>query len=197
MRRWVGRRVRCRPPCRYYVRKVPPGWVYATCSGAKFAGRGVYGEPDYEPSALCIRPLCARDRIILRLGNEITAGRERAVRLLEKTAGDTKARYANILQDYGDFSERPKTAIPEGSHRLPHRTALDAEERNASPRFTRAIIFPQRPPTSPTAAQPHIKQKLFGECAPLRNKGRLKWKCAAGENPTLGANWQGPWAKEN
>ena len=60
--------------------KSHPVGLYAACSRAQSAGRGSYGEPGYEPSALYLQPLCSRGRIQIRVDNQVTAGREHGAR---------------------------------------------------------------------------------------------------------------------
>ena len=91
--------------------KSHPGGLYTACSRAKSAGRGAYGEPGFEPSALYLQPLCSRERILIQVDNQITAGRERGALRIEKLAADTRARYPNLLQEYGDLVEWAKTPI--------------------------------------------------------------------------------------
>ena len=95
------------------------GGLYTACSRAKSAGRGAYGDPGYEPSALYLQPMCSRERILIRADNQITAGRAKGARRIEKLASDTKSRNPNLLQEYGDLVEWAKTPInPESSAAL-------------------------------------------------------------------------------
>ena len=91
--------------------KIAPGGLYTACPRAKSAGFGAYGEPGFEPSALYLQPLCSRERILIQVDNQITAGRERGALRIEKLAADTRARYPNLLQEYGDLVEWAKTPI--------------------------------------------------------------------------------------
>ena len=91
--------------------KSHPGGLYAACSRAKSAWRGAYGELGYGPPALYLQPLFSRERILIRVDNQITAGRERGDRRIEELAADTKARNPHLLQEYGDLVEWAETPI--------------------------------------------------------------------------------------
>ena len=85
--------------------KSHPVGIYEAFSRAKSAGRCAFGEPGSGPPVPYLPPLCIRERILIRVDNQITAGRDRAVRRPEKLASDTKARRPNMLQEYGDLAE--------------------------------------------------------------------------------------------
>ena len=55
--------------------------------------------------------MCSRERILIRVDNKITAGREQGARRIENLADATKSRNPNILQGYGDLVEWGKTPI--------------------------------------------------------------------------------------
>ena len=55
--------------------KSHPGGLYAAFPQAKSAGRGSYGEPGCEPSALYLHPRCSSERILIRVARHITDGR--------------------------------------------------------------------------------------------------------------------------
>lgn len=107
------------------IEKSHPGGLYDASPRENPAGRGAFGEPWYVPSALYLQPICSRERILIRVDNPITAGRDRAVRRPGKLSADTTARRHNLLQEYGDLVERAKKDI----HRvnlIPLRPALAA-----------------------------------------------------------------------
>ena len=58
-----------------------------------------------------MQPLCSRDRILIRVDNQITAGRAKGARRIEKLAAATRSKYQHILQEYGDLVEWAKTPI--------------------------------------------------------------------------------------
>ena len=87
------------------------GGIHTACSRAQSAGRGSYGEPLYAPSALYLHPLCSRDRILIRVANQITDGRERGTRRIEELAAATRDRRPNLLQEYGQLADRAKISI--------------------------------------------------------------------------------------
>ena len=79
-------------PAKPSFEKSHPGGLYAACSSAKSAGRGVYGEHGFAPSALYLQALCSLEPVLLRVYNAITAGRDRAVRRVGELAAATQAR---------------------------------------------------------------------------------------------------------
>ena len=87
------------------------GGLYTACSRAESAGRGSYGETGFESSALYLQPLCSRERILIRVDNQITDGWGRGARRIEERAAATRARRPNILQEYGDLSEWVEISI--------------------------------------------------------------------------------------
>ena len=56
--------------------KSHPGGLYAAASRAMSAGRGVFGEHGFGPSALYLHALCSRERVLHRADNAIAASRE-------------------------------------------------------------------------------------------------------------------------
>ena len=88
--------------------KSHPGGLLTSFSRAQSAGRGAFGEPGCDPSALYLQSLCSRERIIIRVDNQVTAGRDRAVRRLGNLAADMRARRPNLLREYGDIAEWAK-----------------------------------------------------------------------------------------
>ena len=85
--------------------------IYDACSRAKSAGRGSYGEPGYEASALYLQPICSSERILIRVDNQMTDGRGRGARRIEDLAAATRARRPNLLQEYGDIAEWAEISI--------------------------------------------------------------------------------------
>ena len=73
------------------------------------AGRGSYGEPRFQPSALYPHSLCVRERILIRVYNQIT-DRHGALRVVEIAAA-TRAGRPNLLQEYGDLTEWAEISI--------------------------------------------------------------------------------------
>ena len=100
-------------PAKPSFEKSHPGGLYTAISRAKTAGRGVYGDEGFAPSALYLEALCSRERILIRVDNAITAGRDRAARRLEKLAAETKARRPDLIARFPDLVEWAQTPLPQ------------------------------------------------------------------------------------
>ena len=75
------------------------------------AGRGFFGDPGFEPSAIYLQALCSRERALLRVDNAITAGRERAARRIANLAASTKGRNPDLESRIPDLVEWAKTPL--------------------------------------------------------------------------------------
>ena len=73
------------------------GGLYAECSRAKSAGQCEYGEDGFRPSAMYLQPICSRERVILRVENVQTEGRESTARRIEDMAAEARNRYLKPL----------------------------------------------------------------------------------------------------
>ena len=98
-------------PAKPSFEKSHPGGLYTAFSRAKSAGRGVYGSPGFEPSAIYVQALCSRERILLRVDNEITAGRDRATMRMAKIAKDTKARNPGLISRFDELVQWAATPL--------------------------------------------------------------------------------------
>ena len=98
-------------PAKPSFEKSHPGGLYTAFSRAKSAGSGVYGSPGFEPSAIYVQALCSRERILLRVDNEITAGRDRATKRLAKIAEDTKARNPGLASRFDELVQWAATPL--------------------------------------------------------------------------------------
>ena len=101
-------------PAKPSVEKSHPCGLYAAFSSAKSAGRGVYGAEGFAPSALYLQAIFSRGRVLLRVDNAITAGRDRAVRRIAKLAAATKARWPDLIGRFPALVERAMTPLPPG-----------------------------------------------------------------------------------
>ena len=81
------------------------GGLYTACSRAKSAGQGEYGEDGFKPSAMYLQPLCSRERILLRVENAQTEGRESMARRISDMAAETRDRYPDAASRFPELVE--------------------------------------------------------------------------------------------
>ena len=99
-------------PAKPSFEKSHPGGLYTAFPRAKTAGRGVYGDHGFAPSALYLQAIFSRERVLLRVDNAITAGRDRAVRRIAKLAAATKVRRPGLTARFPELVERAQTPLP-------------------------------------------------------------------------------------
>ena len=92
--------------------KSHPGGLYDASSRDKSAGRGVYGEPGFEPPAIYLKAVCRCDRVLPRGENDITAGRDRAVRRVAKQAAGAKPRRPDLVERLPELVEWAIMPLP-------------------------------------------------------------------------------------
>ena len=106
-------------PAKPSFEKSHRGGPYTAFSRAKSAGRGVYGSPGFEPSAIYVQALCSRYRLLLCVDNEIKAGRDRATKRTAKIADDTKAWNPDLLSRPHELIQWAQTPLaPEAAASL-------------------------------------------------------------------------------
>ena len=71
------------------------------------------------PSAIYVQALCRRDRLLLRVDNEITAGRVRATKRTAKISEGTKTRRPDMLSRFTELIQWAQTPLaPEAAESL-------------------------------------------------------------------------------